>query len=56
MSKNTHISRLNAHFQALIISALRSNGCMDEDIDLIVNKGTLSDVYDIVDSEDLCLC
>ena len=56
MSKRTHISKLNRYIQNQIINALKSNGCQDDDIDLIVSMGTLSDVYNIIDCEDLCLC
>ena len=56
MSKRTHISKLNRYIQNQIINALKLNGCQDDDITLIVSTDTLSDVYNIVDCEDLCLC
>jgi hypothetical protein len=56
MSKRTHISKLNRYIQNQIINALKLNGCQDDDIDLIVSTGTLSDVYNIIDCEELSLC
>lgn len=56
MSKRTHILKLNRYIQNQIINALKQNGCQDDDVALIVSTGTLSDVYNIIDCEDLCLC
>ena len=56
MSKRTHISKLNNYLKNQIIKSLKLNGCQDDDIELIVSTGTLSDVYNIVDCEELSLC
>lgn len=54
MSKYTHISKLNHYIQNQIVNALKLNGCMDDDIELLLTSGTLADIDDIM--EDFCIC
>ena len=54
MSKKMHISKLNSYLQNQIVNALKQNGCMDDDIELLLSSGTLADIGDIMEGLALC--
>ena len=53
MSMRTRISKLDTCTRNKIIAILYKNGCAYEDVKMLVANGTLSDISEYVDMEEL---
>lgn len=53
MSMRCRISKLDKGLKSRIVSMLYANGCAKEDVDMLVQNGTLADVREYIDMEDL---
>ena len=53
MSMRCRIAKLNRGLQSKIVALLYANGCAKADVDMLVQCGTLADVREYVDIEDL---
>ena len=53
MSMHSRISKLDSKIKNKIITLLYANGCAKEDVDILVQCGTLADVSEYVDMEEL---
>ena len=53
MSMRCRISKFDRGLKSKIVSLLYVNGCAKEDVDMLVQCGTLADVSEYVDIENL---
>lgn len=53
MSMKCRINKLDRSLKSKIISMLYANGCAKEDVDMLVQCGTLADVREYIDMEEL---
>ena len=53
MSMHNRISKLDMKVRNKIVALLYANGCAKEDVDMLVQCGTLADVSEYVDIENL---
>ena len=53
MSMRCRISKLDRGLKSKIVALLYANGCAKEDVDMLVQCGTLADVIEYIDMEDL---
>ena len=53
MSMRCRIAKLDRGLKSKIVALLYANGCAKEDVDMLVQCGTLADVSEYVDMEDL---
>lgn len=53
MSMRCRISKLDRNLKSKIVAMLYANGCAKEDVDMLVQYGTLADVKEYIDMEDL---
>ena len=53
MSMRCRISKLDRGLKSKIVALLYANGCAKEDVDMLVQCGTLADVSEYVDVENL---
>ena len=53
MSMRTRISKLDTCTRNKIIAILYKNGCAYEDVKMLVANGTLSDISEYVDMEEV---
>ena len=53
MSMRCRISKLDRGLKSKIVALLYANGCAKEDVDMLVQCGTLADVREYVDVEEL---
>lgn len=53
MSMRTRISRLDNRIKRRIVAILYANGCNSEDVTMILKNGTLADITDYVDLEEI---
>lgn len=53
MSMRCRISKLDRNLKSKIVAMLYANGCAKEDVDMLVQYGTLADVSEYVDVEEL---
>lgn len=53
MSMRCRISKLNRGLKSKIVAMLYANGCVKEDVDMLVQCGTLADISEYVDMEEL---
>ena len=53
MSMHSRLSKLDTKIKNKIIALLYANGCGKEDVDMLVQCGTLADVREYVDMEEL---
>ena len=53
MSMRSRSSKLDRGLKSKIVALLYANGCAKEDVDMLVQCGTLADVREYVDIDDL---
>ena len=53
MSMRCRISKWGRGLKSKIVALLYANGCAKEDVDMLVQCGTLADVSEYVDIDDL---
>ena len=53
MSMRCRITKLDRGLKSKIVALLYANGCAREDVDMLVQCGTVADVSEYVDIEDL---
>ena len=53
MSMRCRISKLDRGLKSKIVALLYANGCAKEDVDMLIQCGTLADVSEYVDIENL---
>lgn len=53
MSKRTRLSQIKGLNRKLIIDAMYANGCRKEDVDELLENGTLADVEAYIDIDSL---
>ena len=53
MSMRCRISKLDRGLKSKIVALLYANGCAKEDVDMLMQCGTLADVSEYVDMEEL---
>lgn len=53
MSMRCRISKLDRNLKSKIVAMLYANGCTKEDVDMLVQYGTLADVKEYIDMEEL---
>lgn len=53
MSMRCRISKLDRNLKSRIIAILYANGCAKEDVEMLVQNGTLADLREYVDMEEL---
>lgn len=53
MSMRTRLSTLESRFKRRIVAVLYQNGCSNDDVTMLLKNGTLSDITDYVDLEEI---
>lgn len=53
MSMRSRLSKLDTKIKNKIIALLYANGCGNDDVTMLLNKGTLADVDGIIDLSEV---